>query len=181
MAWALARLAGLLRPLVETLWSEDVRRWNHQLTAEVPDIAGHLFGRDRISLKPARDALVEVYGPTCFYCQMTVGSTGASDHVLPWSRIGLDGLTNLVLACRRCNADKSDTLPRTDLVEQAVGRDHQVLEQMAQAINWPTQRQRTVDAARGLYRTYPTGSPVWAGYHQTFLSVAVPEDWLLTT
>ena len=80
-------------------------------------------GRDRVSLKPARDALVEAYGARCFYCGAPVGKSGAVDHVLPWSRIGLDGLANLVLACRRCNTDKSDTLPRPGLVELAVNRD----------------------------------------------------------
>ena len=57
VAWALARLAGLLRPLVETLWTADVRRWNPRLSAEVPDIAGHLFGRDRVSLESARSGV----------------------------------------------------------------------------------------------------------------------------
>jgi len=78
VAWALARLAGLLRPLVEDLWASDVRRWNPHLTADVPDIAGHLFGRDRIALKPARDALVQAFGPICFYCRTIVGTTGSS-------------------------------------------------------------------------------------------------------
>ena len=99
--------------------------------------------------------------------------------MLPWSRIGLDGLTNLVLSCRRCNSDKSDTLPKTDLVEQAVSRDQMVLEQIAHALKWPTQRQRTIDAARGLYRTYPTGSPLWAGYQRTLPSRPVNTSWLV--
>ena len=88
VAWALARLTGLLRPLVETLWTSDVRRWNHQLSAQVPDIAGHLFGRDGVQLKPARDGLADAYGAHCFYCGASVGKSGAADHVLPWSRIG---------------------------------------------------------------------------------------------
>ncbi len=28
------------------------------------------------------------------------------DHLLPWSRLGIDGLANLVLACGRCNSSK---------------------------------------------------------------------------
>jgi 5-methylcytosine-specific restriction endonuclease McrA len=181
VAWSLARLTGLLRPLVETLWTSDVRRWNHQLSAEVPDIAGHLFGRDRVQLKPARDALADAYGTQCFYCGASVGKSGAADHVLPWSRIGLDGLTNLVLSCQRCNTDKSATLPRPGLVEQAISRDPAALEQLSESINWPSQRHRTISAARGLYRTYPSGSPVWASYHKTLLFGAVHEDWLLAS
>jgi len=111
VAWALARLTGLLKPLIETIWVADVRRWNKHLSADVPDIAGHLFGRDRISLKPARNALLEAYGPGCFYSQTVVGTSGAADHVLPWRRIGIDGLTNLVVACQRCNSDKATHCP----------------------------------------------------------------------
>ena len=107
VAWALARLAGLVRPLVEILWTADVRRLNPQLSADVPDIAGHLFGRNRVSLQAVREALADVDGARCFYCGINLKNAGTVDHVLPWSRIGLDGLTNLVLACRRCNTDKS--------------------------------------------------------------------------
>ncbi len=123
--------------------------------------------------------MLEAYGPGCFYCQTVVGTSGAADHVLPWSRIGIDGLTNLVAGCQRCNSDKSHTLPRSRIVEQAVTRDAATLEQLAQSINWPSQRERTIHAARGLYRAQPVGSPVWAGYKQTQLSLAIPEGWLL--
>jgi len=47
---------------VETLWASDVRRWDHHLTADVPDIAGHLFGRDRKPSSPP-GTLVEDFGP----------------------------------------------------------------------------------------------------------------------
>ncbi len=66
IAFGLARLAGLLKPALELLWVEDVRRMNRFLDADVPDVAGHLFGRDRISLAPARAALKEAFLPTCF-------------------------------------------------------------------------------------------------------------------
>ena len=48
VAHGLARLAGLLKPALEIMWVEDVRRMNKFLDAEVPDVAGHLFGRERI-------------------------------------------------------------------------------------------------------------------------------------
>ena len=40
VAAGLARLAGLLKPALEIMWVDDVRRLNKFLTAEVPDIAG---------------------------------------------------------------------------------------------------------------------------------------------
>lgn len=52
VASGLARLFGLLRPALELLWVEDVRRMNRWLGENVPDVAGHLFGRDRISMAP---------------------------------------------------------------------------------------------------------------------------------
>ncbi|WP_029106743.1 hypothetical protein [Mycobacterium sp. URHD0025] len=54
VAAGLARLAGLLKPALEIMWVDDVRRMNKFLTAEVPDIAGHLFGRDRTALAAVR-------------------------------------------------------------------------------------------------------------------------------
>jgi hypothetical protein len=58
VAHGLARLAGLLKPALEIMWVEDVRRMNNFLDAEVPDVAGHLFGRERVprltSTSPSR-------------------------------------------------------------------------------------------------------------------------------
>lgn len=54
VASGLARLAGLLKPALEIMWVDDVRRMNMFLHADVPDIAGHLFGRDRIALAAVR-------------------------------------------------------------------------------------------------------------------------------
>jgi len=164
VAFGLARLSGLLRPALELLWVEDVRRMNRWLDADSPDVAGHLFGRDRISLAPARQALTEAFGPTCFYCGTRTGGSDPVDHVLPWSRVGIDGLANLVPACPRCNGDKRHALPAVSLVDQALARDRVLLEQAAEAIGWPTQYDRVVSVARGLFRGEPQGSATWAGY-----------------
>ena len=48
VAFGLARLAGLLKPALEIMWVEDIRQMNKFLDAEVPDVAGHLFGRERV-------------------------------------------------------------------------------------------------------------------------------------
>ena len=142
VAFGLARLSGLLRPALEILWVEDVRRMNKWLDADVPDVAGHLFGRDRIGLTPARLALKEAFGPRCFYCEARLPEDNPVDHVLPWSRVGIDGLANLVLSCRRCNGDKLHSLPSLDLVGRALSRDRDLLEQVGDSISWPTQYDR---------------------------------------
>lgn len=180
VAAALARLSGLLKPALEILWVEDVRRMNRLHFADKgDDLAGHLFGRDRISLTPARTALKAAFGPRCFYCEAALPADSPVDHVLPWSRVGIDGLANLVLACRRCNGDKLHALPSVELVDRALGRDRRTLEEIATSIEWPTQYERVVGAARGIYRAEPVGAVTWAGYHATAkLDLAWGPPWL---
>jgi 5-methylcytosine-specific restriction endonuclease McrA len=180
IAYALARLSGLLKPTIEILWVDDVRRLNRTHFSErEDDLAGHLFGRTRISLAPARMALKEAFGEQCFYCDSRVARDNPVDHVLPWSRVGIDGLANLVLACPRCNGDKLHALPDPALIGRALERDHALLEEIASSIEWPTQRDRVLGAARGLYRGEPTGAVTWAGYKQTVrLDLAYAPEWL---
>jgi 5-methylcytosine-specific restriction endonuclease McrA len=180
VAYALARLSGLLKPALEILWVEDVRRLNRlHFGKEDDDLAGHLFGRSRISLAPARQALKEGFGAHCFYCGAALSTDNPVDHVLPWSRVGIDGLANLVLSCQRCNGDKSHALPALELVDKAVRRDKDLMEQLARAIEWPTQMDRVVAAARGIYRGEPSGALTWAGVKTTArLDLAYGPEWL---
>ena len=179
VANGLARLAGLLKPALEILWVEDVRRMNRFLDSDVPDVAGHLFGRERISLEPARAAFKEAFGPRCFYCVALLPRGNPADHVLPWSRLGIDGLANLVLACQRCNSAKLHALPSIELMDRALSRDRATLEQISAAIIWPTQFDRVIAAARGVYSGEPSGSPTWAGPgHTTYLDLSIRPKWL---
>ena len=68
VATGLAKLAGLLKPALEIMWVEDVRRMNRFLDEDVPDVAGHLFGRERIALAAVREPLKDAFGARCFYC-----------------------------------------------------------------------------------------------------------------
>jgi hypothetical protein len=179
VAHGLARLAGLLKPALEIMWVDDVRRMNKFLDAEVPDVAGHLFGRERISLAAVRKPFKDVFGARCFYCDAGLRSDNPIDHVLPWSLVGIDGLANLVLACPRCNDDKRHALPSLEIVDRVLGRDRGVLEQIAADIGWPTQYERVVAAARGLYRGQAPGVPTWSGYRQTSrLDISHPQWWI---
>ena len=123
VAHGLARLAGLLKPALEIMWVEDVRRMNKFLDAEVPDVAGHLFGRERTALAAVREPFKEAFGPHCFYCGTHLPANNPIDHVLPWSLVGIDGLSNLVLACARCNGDKSGALPAVTIVDRVLRRE----------------------------------------------------------
>ncbi len=179
VAFGLARLAGLLKPALEIMWVEDVRRINKFLVADVPDVAGHLFGRERIALAAIRDPFKDAFGAHCFYCGTHLRADNPIDHVLPWSVVGIDGLANLVLACTRCNGDKRNALPAVQIVDRVLSRDYDVLEQIAAELEWPTQRERVVAAARGLYRGQPSGVPTWSGYHQSAaLDISYPPWWI---
>ncbi|MCH9666635.1 MAG: HNH endonuclease [Actinomycetia bacterium] len=178
VAHGLARLAGLLKPALEIMWTDDVRRLNKFLDAKVPDVAGHLFGRERKALAAVRAPFKDAFGPHCFYCRRHLPSNNPVDHVLPWSLVGIDGLANLVLACARCNGDKSGLLPAMSIVDRVLERDQDVLEQIATNIQWPTQHDRVVAAARGIYRGQPAGVPTWSGYKQTErLDISFPRSW----
>jgi hypothetical protein len=179
VAHGLARLAGLLKPALEIMWVDEVRRMNKVLDAEVPDVAGHLFGRERIPLAVVRGPFKDSFGAHCFYCGTHLQPDNPIDHVLPWSLVGIDGLANLVLACARCNTDKRNSLPALDIVDRVLERDRDVLEQIATELEWPTQRNRVVAAARGLYRGQPPGVPTWSGYRETTaLDISYPPWWI---
>ena len=161
VAAGLARLSGLLKPTLELLWVQDVVKLNAGLVEEGQDVAGHLFGRERISLQPVRSALLDTFGAKCFYCGAGLRSSSPVDHVLPWSRVGIDGLANLVPACERCNSDKSNALPAMATVTRVLGRDRSLLNEIGSQIGWPVQYERVCRAARGLYRGSPVGAPTW--------------------
>lgn len=179
IAFGLARLAGLLKPALEIMWVQDIRRMNKFLDAEVPDVAGHLFGRELIAMTPVRTAFTEAFGPHCFYCGMHLPAGNPVDHVLPWSLVGIDGLANLVLACAKCNGDKSGALPAIEIVDRVLGRDQAVLEGIARTIPWPTQWGRFVAAAHGIFHGQPANVPTWGGYRQTVrFDVAFVPEWM---
>jgi HNH endonuclease len=140
---------------------QDVLKLNTGLVDEGQDVAGHLFGRERISLQPVRAALLDVFGAKCFYCGAGLGSSSPVDHVIPWSRVGIDGLANLVPACERCNSDKSNALPAVVTVTRVLARDRSLLDQIGSQVGWPVQCERVCRAARGLYRGSPEGAPMW--------------------
>lgn len=179
VAYGLARLAGLLKPALEIMWVEDVRRMNKFLDAAVPDVAGHLFGRERVALAAIRERFKDAFGAYCFYCRAHLPADNPIDHVLPWSLVGIDGLANLVLACSRCNGDKGNLLPAVGIVDHVLARDRRLLDDISAELQWPAQHDRVVAAARGVYRGQPRGVPTWSGYRQTaILDISYPPWWV---
>ncbi|MFF1911007.1 HNH endonuclease [Streptomyces sp. NPDC058239] len=73
----------------------------------------------------------------CVYCG---GAAETMDHVIPWSRGGLDSYYNMVPACDRCNDTKNDKTP----IEWAVQREFRE--------RWPLRtRRRNSQTLRGAF------------------------------
>lgn len=179
IATGLAQLASLLKPALEIMWVEDVRRMNRFLDEDVPDVAGHLFGRERMALTAVRQPLKDAFGARCFYCNRALPNNNPVDHVLPWSLLGIDGLANLVSSCIACNGDKRHALPAPHIIDRVLDRDRTVLDSIASALGWPTQYDRVVAVARGIYRSQPAGSATWSGVGTSVrLDLSQPPWWV---
>jgi 5-methylcytosine-specific restriction endonuclease McrA len=70
------------------------------------------FALPAIRPRPTRRAIYERDEGRCSYCgRMLMRNEATIDHVVPKSRGGADGWTNLVLACEPCNTRKGDRTP----------------------------------------------------------------------
>lgn len=171
VAFAMAKLSGLLKPALKWVWADKVWKSNRQVFQGGLDVQQYLF-EDRIPLARIGPALMEKFGPKCFYCNATAPQVTRFhiDHVLPLSVTKMNALANLVLACQTCNSSKSDHLPVLDHVERALGmsphvgtpnRDEQTLTEIGNNIDWDARYDRVRKAARGLYRTVGAGTRTW--------------------
>ncbi len=175
VGYAMALLAGLLRPALEYLWVDKVWKSNHELFPDGLDVKRYLFEEDRVALAQVRPALKEAFGEECFYCRFSLKSGSHIDHVLPVSTYRINGLANLVLACGQCNLSKSDYPPAIMHVERALGispapgtrpRDEATLERIGRAIHWPVQYDRVKNTARSLFKLAAPQTKTWRGVGQ---------------
>jgi hypothetical protein len=188
VADAMARLAGLLKPTLEYLWVDKVWKSNQEFFQESLEVKRFLFDQDRIPLSQIRSALIKAFGANCFYCGDSVASSVHVDHVLPLSKVVINGLANLVLSCSACNSNKSGHLPALEHVERALGislptdhlnRDITTLDEIAHSAHWDAQYDRVLRAARGLYKTTPPSTPTWAKKGSAFEPLQSPlPDWI---
>lgn len=155
---SLAKLSGLLIPVLQMLWQQEVRRFNGSRVDE-DRLSSYLFGSSRAATQGLRAALTEIQWGRCFYCGDVLKVPGEVEHVLPWSRTALDDLCNLVVADARCNADKAALIPVPAWVAAAVERDLSGIEQLGSFRQSP---RRVASTAQGLYRWSPPGVPLWA-------------------
>ena len=70
-----------------------------------------------------RPLLREIQGEKCFYCGSPTAGSEELDHFVPWSLYPNDLAHNFVLACRRCNAYKSDNLASVEVLDRWIERN----------------------------------------------------------
>ena len=161
VATHLVRLDGLLRPLLHRAWAMRVASINRLPEARLEE---HLFGVDRAALRPVLPGLTELQEGRCFYCQRALRSAEV-DHFLPWARVSLDAIENLVVADAECNHRKTDYLAATDHVARWRDRldtAQPALDQIARAATWETSPTRTLGVARALYLPLPASARLWS-------------------
>lgn len=84
--------------------SQELKKFDTQLIRN-PDIQGKEYQQGTLAGYEVREYLLEKWHRTCAYCgaknvQMQI------DHIHPKSKGGTDSITNLVLACEKCNIKK---------------------------------------------------------------------------
>ncbi len=87
------------------------------------------LGAKRKSLNPFLRIVQGADREVCFYCGVEVGEHRPLeiDHVIPWSFLLEDPLWDLVVACRTCNAEKRDWLPRREYISKLLARNQALL------------------------------------------------------
>ena len=102
-------------------------RFTEQFTAapKLHDkISGDILKRGDVSAWC--DTLMAVQNGKCFYDANHDVASPEVDHVLPWSFVLEDRTWNLVLACRKCNNEKSDRLTSEDALERLCARNDDI-------------------------------------------------------
>lgn len=168
VAWGFAHLSQLLRPFIELQWQNDIVRFNstHLKTDRLSEF---LWGASRLNVGVLASDLTDLQDGRCFYCNTKLsGAKTHIDHVLPWSRFFLDGISNLVAADDKCNLNKSDSLPIQEHVQEALSRNLADLTAIAATRNFAVMLDSTKSVATNIYKITPAGTPLWRAFKDSF-------------
>ncbi|MCB9639226.1 MAG: RRXRR domain-containing protein [Myxococcales bacterium] len=99
-----------------TDWSVESVRFDTQ-RLENPEIAGIEYQQGTLFGYEAREYLLEKWGRKCFYCKVE-GVPLQVEHITPRSKGGTDRISNLTLACAKCNQKKDNQDVKDFLAEQ---------------------------------------------------------------
>lgn len=72
-----------------------------------PEISGIEYQQGELQGYEIREYLLEKYGRTCVYCKKS-NIPLEIEHILPKSKGGSDRVSNLTIACHKCNQDKGN-------------------------------------------------------------------------
>jgi hypothetical protein len=109
---------------------------------------------------------------TCRYCGATAPDTTLTvDHVTPTALGGTDDPSNLVTACRDCNAGKASTSPTAELVADVKQLD----------MKWASAIRRVAQARARQHKKCDTYvnkfNDAWLTYHTSSGEVYRPDGW----
>ena len=167
VAESLTRFAGILRPLVEFRFAQEVVRINHEkLDLPVDDVYSHLFGHDRIMPPPKmRERLVQIQQGRCILTGAPLPSAGGSlDHVMPWSRSRLSQIENLLMTTPSVNSKKADSLLAPTAVERwlrHVDTRSEEIRECAEDHNWPADLDSVRRVVLHTYEALDATTGVW--------------------
>lgn len=105
------RLRGVIIAMVQARWAQWVRENNKNLAAD-RKLEEFLFGATRANVAVYAKRFYDLQCGRCFYTEkkLRASSAGDVDHFIPWARYPFDSPFNLVLASKKFNRAKSDTL-----------------------------------------------------------------------
>ena len=124
--WFFRNNNQLLSRAVLAEWAKFLERVNYsmpKLVAKIDDPRA-----DRGSLVSYRKMYLP-FSKECFYCKTGLKSGCIHvDHFIPWSYVFEDSAWNLVLACQRCNCEKSNALATCSFLDKLIIRNEELLD-----------------------------------------------------
>ncbi len=117
------RFYGIVLRLARREWFEMVRKLNPASIGAPLELDEFLFGSERNPWPGIRPVLSDIQNGKCFYCDRLMAGNEELEHFIPWSLYPNDLAHNFVLACRRCNAGKSDNLATVEALDHWIERN----------------------------------------------------------
>ncbi|NEP01094.1 MAG: HNH endonuclease, partial [Symploca sp. SIO2E9] len=138
--------------------SMELVRFDTQLMQN-PEVSGVLYQQGELAGYEVREYLLQKWGRKCAYCDKE-GVPLEVEHIQPRSKGGSDRVSNLTLACTKCNQKKGNKP-----VEQFLSRKPERLKRILAAAKRPLKDAAAVNSTRwALHRVFKeTGLPVETG------------------
>ena len=158
VANVLTWVGRLLRLCRSTSASQELVRFDLQ-NEQNPEIAGIEYQQGELAGYEVREYLLEKWRRTCAYCDKTDVPLQI-EHIVPRSKGGSNRVSNLTLACEKCNTKKGNKP-----VEDFLKKDPERLTRIKAQAQAPLQDATAVNATRWelFRRLLATGLPVECG------------------